>query len=250
MTRAGDAQVAATRAYVTGVRRLRAALERRGTLAAWDARARPGSWSAHARSQLAVYDAAELARLGSPWWSYAATAEVDRFLREDCGGHAQVFEYGSGASTVWLAARAAHVTSVEHDTGFAPVVRDLLAEHGLTDAVDLHVVPAPASAAPVLPSAAPSARGRDFAAYAGTLDRVGGDYDLVVVDGRVRVACVAVALRHLRPGGVVLLDDAHRRRYRPALEAAERAGVRVVRHRGAAPTVPLPRTTALLRPGG
>jgi predicted O-methyltransferase YrrM len=238
----------ARRAYVSAAHAARTGLDRSGLLRRWDARVRtrPGGPGAHLRSLLSVYDAADLARLGLPWWTYGATTAVERFLADRCDGQAAVFEFGSGASTVWLAERAERVTSVEHDVGFAPTVQALLAGRGLADRVALHVVPPRASDAPVLPSAARGQAGLDFADYVGTLARVGGRFDLVVVDGRARAACLTAGLEHLRPGGLLLLDDAQRRRYADALAAAARAGWRVDRYRGAAPTVPLPRETALV----
>src|SRR3546814_16419215 len=49
--------------------------------------------------------------LGLPWWNVAATREVAEFLR--ARPKARVFEYGAGASTIWLARHAAGVWSVE-----------------------------------------------------------------------------------------------------------------------------------------
>lgn len=43
-------------------------------------------------------------------------------------------------------------------------------------------------------------------------------YDMMFVDGRARAECLAVAARMIAPGGLVLLHDADRPRYRAALE--------------------------------
>lgn len=43
-------------------------------------------------------------------------------------------------------------------------------------------------------------------------------YDLVFVDGRSRFDCLVAAKMLLRPGGVVMLHDAHRKNYMPAVE--------------------------------
>jgi predicted O-methyltransferase YrrM len=73
---------------------------------------------------------------------------------------------------------------------------------------------------------------------------VPGELDLVVVDGRARVACVRQALPRLASDGVLLLDNADRDEYAsvvsdPALD------VRVLR--GATPCLPYPTSTALIR---
>src|SRR3954469_21096963 len=71
-------------------------------------------------SQFAIHDAAALARMDVPWWTFPAIDAVERWITAR-NGNVRVFEYGSGASTVWLARRAAHVVSIEHDAGFAKI---------------------------------------------------------------------------------------------------------------------------------
>jgi predicted O-methyltransferase YrrM len=198
----------------------------------------------HVRSLLSIYDAEDLARLDLPWWSYRATRAIERFL--SLRPQARVFEYGAGASTAWLARRAGSVDTVEHDAGFAAVARRLVAG---ADHVTLHVVPAtpiPAGAgAEAVRSERDGYQGLDFAAYVATIDRVGGPFDLIVIDGRARVAALRRALPHLAPDGAVVFDDVERRRYAPALTAP---GTTVHVLRGATPGLPYPTSTAILRP--
>jgi predicted O-methyltransferase YrrM len=42
--------------------------------------------------------------------------------------------------------------------------------------------------------------------------------DVVIVDGRARVECVRRAMPKVRSGGLLILDDTQRARYRPAIE--------------------------------
>jgi hypothetical protein len=51
----------------------------------------------------------------TPWWTSGSIREVERFLDEDCFGRANVFEWGSGVSSRWLAERSSRVITVEHD---------------------------------------------------------------------------------------------------------------------------------------
>lgn len=46
-----------------------------------------------------------------------------------------------------------------------------------------------------------------------------GSFDLIVVDGRSRVACTTRALELLKPhGGILVLDNAERTNYQPAID--------------------------------
>jgi hypothetical protein len=55
-----------------------------------------------------------------------------------------------------------------------------------------------------------------FRSYVHAVDnfKPGGKYDVVLVDGRARVACAAYALRHLHPESTLLVHDFYQPRYR------------------------------------
>jgi len=188
-----------------------------------------------------VHDSAAMVDLDVPWWTYRAIDEVEVWL-ESRPRPARVFEYGSGASTVWLARRSAEVYSVEHDAGFASLMEGLLAS---VPEATLQVCPPSPSAHPAVPSAKEGYAGQDFAAYVAAIDGVEGDFDLVVVDGRAREACLQHALPRLAEGGIVVFDNTRRRRYRRAIEAAP---VLELRLPGLTPTLPYPDQTSVLRP--
>jgi len=108
---------------------------------------------------------------------------VERILER--GG--DVFEFGSGFSTVWLA-KFANVVSVEHDEEWYGEVLEAL-EREERDAV-VHLVPEDA--------------------IPGVIDGY-GEFDMVLVDSidRQRVRAAELAMTHVRPGGWLLLDDSH-----------------------------------------
>jgi len=192
-----------------------------------------------ARSLVAVYDVHEMVGLDVPWWTYSAIDNVEEWLA-DRPRPVRAFEYGSGASTFWLARRVDEVHSVEHHRGFADSIAEPLAAAGN---VHLRVVEPSPSAHPAIPSAKEGQRRLDFAAYVAALDDVGGRFDLVVIDGRARTACLARALPHLAPNGLVVFDNSRRSRYRPAIETCRLSELRL---RGLTPTLPYPEQTSLL----
>jgi hypothetical protein len=186
-----------------------------------------------------VYDSGALARLDVPWWTYRAIDVVETWLdtRPD---PARVFEFGSGASTAWLARRSGEVHSVEHDAGFAASIESWLSP---LPNVELHVEPAVASASPATPSAKDGYAGLDFTSYVSTIDQVDGQFDLVVVDGRAREACLEHAVPRLASGGLVVFDNSRRRRYREAIAGS---GLHEQALTGLTPTLPYPEQTSLL----
>lgn len=227
--------------YVSGLRVARRAADRTGLLGKLENSS--SNRARHLRTLFAIHDVADMVRLDVAWWSYPAIARVEEFLAERPG--ARVFEYGSGASTAWLARRAGEVHSVEHHEGFAEHVQTLVSQAVVTDGVKVHaVVPTPATEQSTVRSQRHGHRDLDFAEYVATIDRVGGLFDLVVVDGRARVHCFQRALEHLKPGGVIVFDNIRRKRYWN--ELSRFSGLAIQLLRGATPALPYPTTTGLI----
>lgn len=111
-----------------------------------------------------------------PWYTYAAVQWLDQL---DLSG-LDVFEFGSGNSTVWWAERCRSLTSVEHDP----------------DWYDRTVSKVPPSTDYLLIS--------DPAEYVGACS---SDYDVIIVDGVYRYDCAAQAVNHLRDGGLIIVDN-------------------------------------------
>ncbi|MBJ3777350.1 class I SAM-dependent methyltransferase [Acuticoccus mangrovi] len=153
-----------------------------------------GRWLA---SLGAIYHLQRMIALDIPWWNVDATAVIADFLT--CRPDARVFEYGSGASTVWLARRAREVLTVEHDALWASDVAVALSGRDR-----VRQILAGSESDDVGPSYARSIEGH-------------GLFDLIVIDGRHRADCLAAAVPHLAPAGLILFDDSGRARYRPAI---------------------------------
>src|SRR6476469_696554 len=225
-------------AYVTGVRTVRKAVDKTGLLSRLEHS--ESSKARHVRTLFSIFDADEMVRMDLAWWSYPAMRRVDEFLAERPG--ARIFEYGAGASTVWLAKRSAQIDSVEHDTSWAESVKKMLADTGNAK---LHVVP-PTAATPdtTVRSGRVGHTDLDFANYVSTIDEVGGPFDLIVVDGRARVDAFRRSVDHLADDGVVVFDNIKRKRYWDVLSAMP--GLRIELLKGGTPTLPYPTTTGLI----
>jgi predicted O-methyltransferase YrrM len=229
--------------YAAGARATGRLLRRLGVLGD-DPPPRDQRWRHWAYSLVCAHDSLAIAELDVPWWTYGAIDAVDEWLAAR-DRPVRAFEWGSGASTMWLANRVDRIDSVEHHRGFGEMIRSELQQGSWrADQFDLHIVEPVASETPQVGSHKEGARHLDFAAYVGSIDEIGGEFDLIVIDGRAREACLSAALGHLRADGVIVFDNTLRRRYRKAIEAAQ-----VVEsvHRGLTPTLPYPDQTSLLR---
>ncbi|MGD9612500.1 MAG: class I SAM-dependent methyltransferase [Kiritimatiellia bacterium] len=157
-----------------------------------------------------------------PWITFGAQAWLEGYLQPDMA----VFEWGSGGSTLYFARRVRRVVSVEHNPDWHRDVQAALASSGVANCEYLLRVPRRCRFARYLPYNGCTYVSRTFAehrdltfrAYARQIaacpDR---SFDLVVVDGRVRAACLRLAWRKIKPGGFLLLDNAERPSYQPAM---------------------------------
>jgi len=157
--------------------------------------------------------ASEFVTRHMPWLTYGATD----WLATAVGSGSRVFEFGSGGSTFFFLDLGATLTSVEHEAAW----------HARVAAA----VPAPARARADLRlvEARPLASGerdgeyvstkydgvaRSYESYARSIDgQPDASFDLILVDGRARVACVRHARAKVRPGGYLVLDDSSRPEY-------------------------------------
>ncbi len=130
-----------------------------------------------------------------PWLTPVANQILATYLKKtDCG-----LEFGSGRSTLWLASRVQHLTSVEHQRAWYEKVAAQLKAANLTQ-VDyyLHEKEAPDEAAQMH---------SDYVLVATAF--ADESLDFVLVDGIYRSACACQSLGKLRPGGMLILDNAN-----------------------------------------
>lgn len=151
-----------------------------------------------------------------------------RLLEARLTSQMRVFEYGSGNSTLFFAARTSQVTSVEHDPRWIRELRRILPTNA--DLIERSI--------------------DEEGAYCRAIHQLEGDFDLVLVDGRDRLNCLREALTRVGTSGVIVLDDSERERYAPCLEMATEAGFRRLDFPGLRPTGVRDGTTTLFyRPG-
>jgi precorrin-6B methylase 2 len=191
------------------------------------------------RSLFAIYDSRQLLALDLPWWSFGAIDALTAFM----GGRQglRVYEYGAGSSTIWLARRGCTVFSVEHDPDWYETFKSSVAGF---NSINLRLVQALRS-----PTCDCYRSDRDgwkeccFRNYVHSIDAIDGVFDLIVIDGRSRVACFAHAKSRLAPGGVIIFDNANRSRYQKAFKDPD---FLVHFHNGLTVSLPYPDSTALI----
>ena len=149
-----------------------------------------------------------------PWLPFVAMDWLRTYLRPDMN----VFEYGSGASTIFMAQRAGQVFTVEHDAVWHRLVSEALRQHRVSNCLyqlhepRFHEDSANVSSVRTL-MADPSERenpGVNFESYVAAIDAYPDQtFDLVLIDGRARRACIEHALPKIKKGAFLMLDNAN-----------------------------------------
>jgi hypothetical protein len=160
--------------------------------------------------------------MGLPWTTFTAIEHLQTHLRSGM----KVFEFGSGGSTLFFIRQGAVVSSVEHEKIWHERVVRELASLKISGHDVRFVPPEPAletqpgdpSDPEVYATSDEVWRKYSFRNYAACIDAHAPEtFDVILVDGRARPACVRHALPRLKPGGLLVLDNSERAEYARAM---------------------------------
>jgi len=154
-----------------------------------------------------------------PWVTYPFIEFIDNRLNNNL----DVFEFGSGNSTFYYAAKAHSVTTVENDEVWYDKIKQSLPSNA-----EIHY--------------SKLENGGDYCNYA---VRSNKKYDMIIVDGRDRVNCCINNLGALKLTGVLILDDSERQRYQPGVAFLLENGLKRIDFWGTAPAVNYLKCTTL-----
>lgn len=132
----------------------------------------------------------------TPWLTYPSI----EFLKARLSDNFHVFEYGGGSSTLFWACRTKHVITIEHDQQWAKALKLKAPDH-------CHII---------------YQKIEPFTAFKNAIPRK--KFHLILVDGRQRIKCLALAIDQLTPDGIIILDDSERPAYSGGKNHMQEAG--------------------------
>lgn len=144
-----------------------------------------------------------------PWMNYNV---INYLIKEGLIKDKRIFEYGSGSSThFWLTMGAKEVISVEHDEEFYNIY-----SKGLVENCNYVLAKPEIFSEANKPNYYDSDiyKGYSFENYVNYINNYNDDYfDIIIIDGRARNACLANCINKLRSGGFIIFDNSNRERY-------------------------------------
>jgi len=108
-------------------------------------------------------------------------------------------EFGSGRSTSWFALRIGHLTSVEHNSEWHGIVTDSIGRQGYSSKVNYHLAS--------IESPDGNSADSEYVKIIDTFDDEALDFALV--DGVLRDHCALRIIHKIRPGGMLIIDNAN-----------------------------------------
>ncbi len=145
-----------------------------------------------------------------PWISYSALDFLNKKMQS---ATFDIFEYGSGNSTIWFAKRAKKIISVEHDSAFYNFMKDRIEK---------------------LPNTTYIHKGLEDG-YSKEVLNYKNAFDLVVIDGRERVLCAKNSIGTLKKEGIILWDNSEREKYKKGYNFLLENGFKAIDFVGLAP---------------
>jgi hypothetical protein len=167
-----------------------------------------------------------------PWFSFPSIDYLSAHLSPEM----HVLEFGCGYSTIWWAQRVSRITSIERSTHWMTEVKRALSNHAL---VNVDLIPffefRGTTEEEIMAGCDAKELSPQIRRYVQAGQRKAGLYDVIVVDDVFRNEAAAAAIAQLKPGGMLVLDDSERERYKPTFDLFTQAGWSFASFYGATP---------------
>lgn len=144
-----------------------------------------------------------------PWVTYPFIDFIESRLNKSM----EIFEFGSGNSTIWYAKKVKSIDSVEHDQNWYEKVKSNLPDNASIHYCHLEY-------------------GKEYCQYAKYLNK---KFDLIIIDGRDRVNCIKYSVECLTFSGVIILDDSERPDYLEGIQYLLNTGFKKIDFWGISP---------------
>ena len=150
-----------------------------------------------------------------PWTTPASILFFDKVLTKKMKG----LEYGSGISTIYFARKTGNLVSIEHDKIWHEHIRTLLAKSKLSNVNYILISPDRPESKKKIENRCKAefdSENMNYKAYFEYMSSFPENhFDFILIDGRARVECSRRAIDILKSGGIFILDNSERTRYKP-----------------------------------
>lgn len=151
-----------------------------------------------------------------PWTTY----ESIEWLSKTINNEMNIFEWGSGGSTLFFSRRAKQIVTIEHNPTWYNTVTETILKRNINN-VDIQLVvgQSPKADEKMYSSTDADSVGLSFYKYVSAIDKYPDNFfDVILVDGRSRRHCINHGITKLKLNGFLVLDNAERAEYSTGCE--------------------------------
>ncbi|MBL6664937.1 MAG: class I SAM-dependent methyltransferase [Rickettsiales bacterium] len=150
----------------------------------------------------------------TPWMTYGAIQYLQEFVNKEL----EVFEFGSGASTLFFARNCQKVTSIETNKFWHNIISQRLEENNLTNSKRYLMED-----------------GLDNENYENFLHNLNQKFDIIIIDSIKRYQCAIHIKDFVKENGIIILDDSERKNYQKIFDYYADLGFQQIDFEGIAP---------------
>jgi len=145
-----------------------------------------------------------------PWMTYASLHFINQKLKNTSFN---IFEYGSGNSTLWFSKRVKHIISLEHDSSYYEIFNKKIQSFSNITYIFSEI--------------------KDN--YSKKILEYKDEFHIIIIDGRDRINCTKNSLNALRSDGIIIWDNSDREKYQEAYDFLAEAGFKKIDFKGLGP---------------
>lgn len=148
---------------------------------------------------------------GIPWLNFPTIKYLEKYLHNGMN----VFEWGAGGSTIFIAKRVKGVISIEYDYNYYGFLNKKLEELSIQNAEVRFIAP---QSDGKIKSKNVKGDNKFFDKYVDAISEFPDNYfDIIIIDGRARNHCLEKSLNKVKRGGFILFDNTDRKDYKSNL---------------------------------
>jgi len=150
-----------------------------------------------------------------PWLTISAVSFLEKHIKSGM----KVFEYGAGASTFFFAKKGAQIVSIEHSRRWYEHIKKKIEDASYNNVtLTLEEPVKEYSENGFYSDKDEEYLAHNYQNYAEAILKFEDEtFDLIVIDGRVRIACLKMSLPKLKNGGYLVFDNGDRKEYQAEL---------------------------------
>ncbi|MBU3621108.1 hypothetical protein [Polynucleobacter sp. CS-Odin-A6] len=146
-----------------------------------------------------------------PWMYIKAIHFIEFFLLQK--KEAVCFEWGSGTSTIWLSKHLKKVYSVDSNKVWCDAVKNELSNRNINNVNLTFEAPIVVEGGSNLHKSYWDSPNTSYINYVNSISKYDFKFDLIIIDGESRVECLKQAIKKIKAGGMIVLDNSNRDRY-------------------------------------